>query len=131
MIPKNHPDFDNLTYAVRGCIFEVHKTLGPGLFESAYIPCLAYELEKAGLKVETLKHLPFLYKGQRIDVGYVLKVVVEDTVLIEVRSVKALDDVDKKRTLTYLKLSGLPIGFLVNFNEASLVPKENFIRIIN
>lgn len=131
MSPNSESPLDQLSYTVRGCIFNVHSTLGPGLFESAYLPALAYELELAGLEVTTNKKMPVLYKGQVFEAGYEIDLLVQDTIIIEVKSVKELQDVDKKRLLTYLRLSQKPLGFLVNFNAKSLVAKESFIRIIN
>lgn len=95
---------------------KVHSALGPGLLESAYEACLAHELSKRGLTVESQKILPVIYDGIRLDVGYRLDLLVNDTVIVELKSVKEIADIHKAQLLSYLKLSGKPIGLLLNFN---------------
>jgi GxxExxY protein len=109
----NHQD---LTKAVIGCAIQVHRELGPGLLESAYQECLAYELSLNGLAIEKQKSLPVVFKGIRIDCGYRLDLVVEETVLLELKSVSILDPIHEAQILTYLKLSQYPVGLLINFN---------------
>ena len=99
-----------------GCAIEVHRELGPGLLESAYQRCLAYELGRKGFAFEVERSLPILYKGEAIDCNYRLDLVVEDLVLLELKSVAALDPIHEAQIITYLKLSKLPVGLLINFN---------------
>ncbi len=112
-----------------GCAIEVHKSLGPGLLESAYLECLFYELQSMGLKVEKQRALPLVYKEIKLDAGYRLDLIVEDKVIIEVKSVEALNDVHVAQVLTYLKLSGCKVGLLMNFNVLSLI--EGLKRLVN
>ena len=112
-----------------GCAIEVHKSLGPGLLESAYLECLFYELQSMGLKVEKQRALPLVYKEIKLDAGYRLDLIVEDKVIIEVKSVEPLNDVHVAQVLTYLKLSGCKVGLLMNFNVLRLV--EGLKRLVN
>jgi|SRR6186713_3205763 len=124
-------DINDLTYKIRGAIFKVHKTLGPGLLESVYEAALVYELMQIGLKVLSQIGLPVNYDGILLELGFRIDILVEDSVIIEIKSVETLHDVHKKQLLTYLKLSDKRIGILVNFNVSSLTDKESLIRIIN
>jgi len=124
-------DINDLTYKIRGAIFKVHKTLGPGLLESVYEAALVYELMQLGLKVFSQIGLPVTYDGILLELGFRIDILVEDSVIIEIKSVETLHDVHKKQVLTYLKLSDKKIGILVNFNVSSLTDKESLIRIIN
>jgi GxxExxY protein len=107
---------NDLSYQIRGAIFKVYNNLGPGLFESAYEAALAYELRKAGLNVRTQVDLPLIYDGIEMNVGYRIDILVEDLVIIELKSVEELHKVHFKQVITYLKISGLKLGILVNFN---------------
>jgi GxxExxY protein len=122
---------NDITYKIRGAIFTVHKELGPGLLESVYEAALAYELEEMGLDVKTQMGLPVAYKGIKLELGFRLDILVNDEVIIEIKSVEKLNNVHKKQLLTYLKLAEKKLGILVNFNESILVDKESLIRIIN
>lgn len=122
---------DELTYKVRGCIFEVFKELGPGLLESVYESALAYEMLNKGLHVQAQIPLPVKYKSMELQLGFRLDLLVENQVIIEVKSVETLHDVYKKQLLTYLRLTDKRVGFLVNFNSAHLLEKESLIRIVN
>lgn len=122
---------NDLTYAIRGCIFKVHKVLGPGLLESVYEGALSYELEKAGLKAQRQVGLPVQYEDVFLDLGFRMDILVADAIVLELKSVEAVHDVHKKTLLTYLKLSGKKIGLLINFNAALLVDKESLFRIIH
>jgi len=95
---------------------KVHRTLGPGLMESAYEQCLAYELGQRGVAARRQIALPIIYEGARLDAGYRLDMVVEDSVIVEIKAVEALTALHEAQIMTYLKLSGLRIGLLVNFN---------------
>ena len=113
-------DINQLTYQIIGCAYEVHKTLGPGLLESTYETCLCYELEKAGIKYEKQKELIINYKGVRIDNGYRIDILVENDIIIELKSVEALLPVHTAQIMTYIKLSKKRIGLLINFNVTNL-----------
>jgi GxxExxY protein len=123
-------DLNVLTEKIIGVAIEVHRELGPGLLESVYQRCLAITLRDAGFGVEEEKPVPICFRGQQIsDDGYRMDMLVNDTVILELKSVAALTDVFKKQLLTYLKLTGKPIGLLINFNEVML--KNGIKRIIN
>ena len=112
--------YSTLTEKIIGCAIEVHRYLGPGLLESAYEECLCYELLKAGLKVERQKALPVVYKEIKLDCGYRLDILVENCVLIELKSVEALNPVHEAQILTYMKFSNKEVGLLINFNVTLL-----------
>lgn len=120
---------NDITQSVIGCAIEVHKALGPGLLESAYLECLFYELLRSGLKVEKQKPLPLVYQEVRLDVGYRIDLIVEDTLIIELKSVETLNDIHVAQVLTYLKLSGCKLGLLMNFNVLRL--EDGIKRLIN
>ncbi|MEO7922635.1 MAG: GxxExxY protein [Chitinophagaceae bacterium] len=124
-------DLNDLTYKIRGAIFKVHATLGPGLLESVYGAALTYELIQANLPVRAQVGVPVSYGDVKLELGFRLDILVNEDVIIEVKSVETLHDVHKKQLLTYLKLTGKKIGILVNFNVATLVDKQSIIRIIN
>lgn len=107
---------NELSYEIRGCIFKVYNNLGPGLLESAYEAALGFELNKSGLQFETQVPLPMVYETIRLNIGYRLDILVEKKIIIEVKSVENLLDVHHKQVITYLKLSGIKLGLLVNFN---------------
>lgn len=124
-------EINDITYKIRGAIFTVHNELGPGLLESVYEAALAFELVEIGLNVKTQVGLPVNYKNQKLELGFRLDILVNNIVIIEIKSVEILHDVHKKQLLTYLKLSDKKVGLLVNFNVSKLVDKESLIRIIN
>ena len=107
---------NRLTGSIIGAAIEVHRHLGPGLLESAYETCLAYELAQLGLKVERQKALPLVYKDISLDHGYRIDLLVEDVVVVEVKAVEALTSIHESQILSYLKFSGCPVGLLINFN---------------
>ncbi|MEX2596120.1 MAG: GxxExxY protein [Salibacteraceae bacterium] len=111
---------NDITYKVIGCAIKVHKSLGPGLLESAYQECLLYELKKEGLFVEKEKPMPLMYEDVRMDVGYRIDILVENKVVVELKSVESLTDVHRAQTLTYMKLGDNKLGLLVNFNVSKL-----------
>ena len=108
---------------------KVHKTLGPGLLESSYQECLFYEIRKSGLFVKKQMPLPLIYEDVKLEVGYRVDIIVENKVIIEVKSVDALNDIHLAQILTYLKLSGCRLGMLINFN-VTLV-KNGIRRVVN
>lgn len=124
-------DLNELTYKIRGAIFKVHNALGPGLLETVYEIALNYELNEMGLKTETQVGIPVYYKGIFLELGFRMDLLVEDEVIIEIKSIEAIHDVHKKQLLTYLRLADKQIGLLVNFNVTTLKEKESLIRIIN
>ena len=109
--------------------YQIHKTLGPGLLESAYENALAYDLRQKGLKVEQQVPMPFIYKEVRMDVGYRIDLLVEDKVIVENKSVLVLAPIFFSQTLTYLSLSGIKLGLLINFNVKFF--KDGVHRIVN
>jgi len=113
---------------VLDCAFKVHTVLGPGLLESAYAECLCFELLKCGLKVEKQKPLPLVYEDVKLEAGYRIDLMVENEIIIEIKSVDCLADIHLAQTLTYLKLSGCHLGLLVNFNVIHL--KDGIRRVI-
>ncbi len=119
----------NLTEKIIGLAIEVHRELGPGLFESVYETCLFFELHRSGLKVERQKPLPIIYKDIQLESGFRLDLVVEDKVIVEIKSVDAIAPIHEAQLLTYLKLSDYQVGLLINFNEKIL--KHGIRRIID
>lgn len=111
---------NDITYKVIGCAIKVHKSLGPGLLESAYQECLCYELNKAGLFVEKEKPMPLVHEEVKLDVGYRIDLLVERKVVIELKSVECLSDVHRAQILTYMKLGEYRLGLLINFNVTKL-----------
>src|SRR5258708_36022939 len=107
----------------------VHRELGPGLLESTYEICLAYELSEAGLGVDTQKPLPVVYKEVKLNCGYRVDVFADKRVIVEIKSGEALNDVHLAQILTYLKLSGCKLGYLINFNVTLL--KDGISRVVN
>ncbi|WP_167615025.1 GxxExxY protein [Maribellus sediminis] len=113
---------------VLDCAFKVHTELGPGLLESAYEECMKYEIQQKGLVVEAQKPMPLVYKKVKLDVGYRMDLLVENKVVVEIKSVEVLNDVHLAQLITYQKLSGCKLGLLVNFNVKSL--KDGIKRVI-
>ncbi|MDI6779200.1 MAG: GxxExxY protein [Bacteroidota bacterium] len=107
----------------------VHQALGPGLLESTYEACLKYELSQAGLIVESQKALPVVYQEVKLDCGYRIDLLVENKIVIEIKSVEALNDIHLAQILTYLKLSEYKLGFLINFNVKLI--KDGIKRVVN
>lgn len=120
---------DELSYKIIGTALELHKTLGPGLLESAYEAALAYDLKAEGLKVKTQLDVPFIYKEIKRDIGFRIDLLVENKVLIEIKSVEKIAPVHFSQTLTYIKLTGLKLGLLINFNSQYL--KTGIHRVVN
>lgn len=122
-------EINPLSQKIIGAAIEVHKTLGPGLLESAYQNCLFYELQEQGLKVVKEKGLPIVYKEIQLDHGYRIDLLVEDKIVLELKTVEHLTDVHKAQLLTYLKLGNFPLGSLINFNTKLF--KNDLKRYIN
>lgn len=123
-------NINEISAAVIKAAIKVHTELGPGLFESVYERCLEVELKNAGLRVESQKPVEIIYAGQKItDEGFRMDLLVEDQLIVELKSVEEVSDVHKKQLLTYLKLAKKPLGLLINFNVKLL--KEGLTRIAN
>jgi GxxExxY protein len=120
---------NEISGAIVDAAYQLHAKLGPGLLESVYEELLSYELTKRNLKVERQKQVPVFYDENKIDLGFRADLVVEDIVLVELKSVETLAPVHKKQILTYLKVSGLKLGLLINFGEPLI--KDGIIRIAN
>ena len=120
---------NELSEKIIGAAINVHKNLGPGLLESAYEECFYYELNKTSLIVEKQKPMPLIYEDVKLDCGYRIDLMVENKVVIEIKSVEALNDVHLAQLLTYLKLSNCKLGLLINFNVSKLV--NGIRRMVN
>lgn len=120
---------DPLTEKILESAFKVHTVLGPGLLESSYEKCLLYELHKSGLKAVAQLELPIQYEEVRIDAGYRIDILVEDQVILELKSVERILPIHKAQILSYLKLSQKRIGLLLNFNVTHL--KDGITRVVN
>ena len=120
---------NELSYKIIGCALELHKTLGPGLLESAYEAALKYDLEQMGFNVKSQVAMPLIYKEIKQDVGYRIDLLIENKVIIEIKSVENLAPVHFAQTLTYLRLSEKKLALLINFNTKIL--KDGIHRIVN
>ena len=121
---------NQITYQIRGAIYDVYKKLGPGLLESVYEEAMVYELQKKGLKVERQLEVPIHYDGHILKTPLRLDLLVEDRVVVELKSVKELQDVFFKQTRTYLRLLDLKVGILVNFNTDDIL-EDSIHRVVN
>ena len=117
---QNNMDVNEITEKIIGCAIEVHKYLGPGLLESAYEECLCFELQKAGLKTERQKPIPVVYKEIKLDCGYRMDILVENQVVVELKTVDAFVPVHEAQILTYMKFANKNLGLLINFNVTLL-----------
>jgi GxxExxY protein len=122
-------DINDISYKIIGCAFKVHRELGPGLLESTYEVCLCYELTKAGVCFERQKELSVVYDNMNLDAKYRIDLLVENRVIVENKSVKELSGIDKAQILSYMKLSKMKLGLLINFNVLDL--KQGINRFIN
>jgi GxxExxY protein len=121
-------DIEPLSKTILDCAFEVHTLLGPGLLESAYEECLVFELTKRNLKLERQKTLPVIYKEIKLEIGYRIDILVENSILIELKTVDAINPVHVAQILTYMKFSDIKTGLLINFNVNHL--KEGIKRFV-
>lgn len=121
-------ELNSLSYKIIGCVYKVHSELGPGLLESTYEVCLEYELLKGGLIVERQKTLPVIYNSITLDAGYRIDLLVNDQIILEIKSVEALAPIHTAQLMTYLKLSDVKLGLLLNFNVKDM--KTGIKRII-
>lgn len=120
---------NEITEIVIGCAIEIHRALGPGLLESAYEACLCYELSQKGVPFKRQVSLPLSYKGVRLDCGYVIDLIVDDLVIVELKTVEKLLQIHEAQLITYLKLYGRSVGLLMNFNVALM--KSGIKRLVN
>ena len=120
---------NSITEKIIGAAIEVHKALGPGLLESAYEECLCYELSRAEMKIDRQLQLPVIYKEVKLNCGYRLDIVVDNLIIVELKTVDKLKPIHEAQLLTYLKLTDKKLGLLLNFNVTVL--KEGIIRIVN
>ncbi len=120
---------NDISYIIRGAIFKVYNELGPGLFESVYEAALVYQLQKDGVKVRSQVAVPVHYDDTLLDVGFRIDILVDDHVIIEIKSVEELSKVHHKQIITYLKLTGLKLGLLVNFNSDDI--SKSIYRKVN
>jgi len=127
---RSHPlRINDITGAIVNSAMKVHSLLGPGLLESAYQACLAHELRTRGFEVATQVGLPLVYDGQKLEVGYRIDLVVERRVVVEVKSVDALHTIHEAQLLSYMRLSGMRVGLLINFNVLHL--REGIRRMVD
>jgi GxxExxY protein len=126
---KRQLDLDALTSMIIGAAIKVHRTLGPGLLESAYRVCLKYELEKIGLTVEAEKPIPLVYDGASLDCGFRANLVVESSVIVETKAKLKLHPIDEAQLLSHLRLLDFRVGLLINFHE--LLLKDGIQRMVN
>jgi len=128
---KNNPEYyeNDLASIIVDCCYHIHVKLGPGLFESVYEEILFSELTEIGLKVERQKQLPVIWKNKKLDLGFRTDLIVENLVIVELKSVEQIHPVHPKQLLTYLKLTGLKLGLLINFNSPLI--KTGITRIVN
>lgn len=120
---------NDLSTIIIGCALDIHKELGPGLLENAYHQCLLYKLRKEGLKVESEKPMPIVYEEVKLDCGYRIDLLVEDKVVVEIKSVDEINNIHLAQTLTYVKMGDYKLGLLINFNVNLL--KSGVKRVIN
>lgn len=122
-------DENELSYIIRRCIFNVYNTLVPGLLESVYQKILVYELQENGLNVKSELLLPVKYNDKLFDINFRIDILVEDKVILELKSVKSIEDIHYKQLYTYLKLSNKKLGLLVNFNTTNIL--DGIKRVVN
>ena len=122
-------DINELSSRIIGAAIEVHKELGPGLLESAYEECLSHEFSFRNFSFDRQKSLPLMYKGKKLDCGYRLDMVVENAIILELKSCEKIEPIHKAQLLTYLKLSGLHLGLILNFNTTLM--RDGIVRIVN
>jgi len=122
-------EFEELTEKIIKCAMDVHTALGPGLLESVYRECLFYKLCKTGFYVEKEKPLPLIFEGVNIDCGYRIDLLVENSIVVELKSVKKIEDIHLAQILTYMKLGKYKVGLVINFNVLSL--RDGIKRMVN
>jgi GxxExxY protein len=129
MIYDSSSSLNSITGQIIGLAIKVHRLMGPGLLESVYLTCLCYELKKADLMVEREKMVPLYYEGVKLDQSYRLDLLVQQKIIVEIKAVESITAVHRAQLLSYLKLTGCPVGLLINFNVELL--KEGICRMVN
>jgi len=122
-------EYENLTEKIIGCAIDVHSALGPGLLENAYRECLFYKLRKTGLHTEREKLLPLIFEDVQLDCSYRIDLLVENNIVLELKSVKKIEDIHLAQILTYMKLGKYKVGLIINFNVALL--RDGIKRVVN
>ena len=122
-------DLNQLSSKIIGAAIEIHKALGPGLLESAYEKSLCHELKLRGLSFDNQKPLPLVFKGEEIDCGYRLDIIVGNAIILELKACEKIEPIHKAQLLTYLKISGLTLGLILNFNVP--IMRRGIVRIVN
>lgn len=122
-------EINDITYKIIGCAYKVHLALGPGLLESTYEICMVHELVNCGLKVEQQKALPITYNGIKLNAAYRIDLLIQDSIIVELKVVEAISNIHKAQVLSYLKLSKLEVGLLINFNVTDM--KKGVTRLIS
>ena len=120
---------NDISYGIRGAIFKVYNNLGPGLLELVYEAALTFELKRDGFAVRTQVGLPVVYENEQLDLGFRIDILVNETVIVEIKSIEGLQQVHHKQVLTYLKLANKKLGILVNFNTDNIA--DSIIRKVN
>ena len=121
-------NLNEISYAIIGCAYKVHRQIGPGLLESTYEVCLESELKKAGLHVQKQVYLPVIYESIRLDAGYKIDLLIENQIIVELKAIDKIAPVHQAQLMAYLKLSGKQLGLLINFNVPDL--QQGIKRII-
>jgi len=122
-------EVNRITSTIVESAIRIHRTVGPGILEKAYFGCLCYELVSAGLKMQTQKELPLVYQGVKIDCAYRVDLIVEETVIVEVKAIESFAPIHSRQLLTYLRIAQLPVGLLLNFG--ALTMREGIKRVVN
>ena len=122
-------EINRITSTIIEAAIRIHRTVGPGILEKAYFGCLSYELVSAGLKTQTQIELPLLYRGVKIDCAYRADLIVEESVIVEVKAIESLAPIHERQLLTYLRIAHLPVGLLLNFG--ALTMKQGIKRVVN
>jgi GxxExxY protein len=122
-------EINQITSTIIESAIRIHRTVGPGILEKAYFGCLCYELVSAGLQLETGKELPLLYQGVKIDCAYRADLVVNETVIVEVKAIESLAPIHSRQLLTYLRIAHCPVGLLLNFGAPTM--KQGIKRVVN
>jgi len=122
-------EINRITSMIIESAIRIHRTVGPGILEKAYFGCLCYELVSAGLKIQTQQELPLLYQGVKIDCAYRADLIVEESVIVEVKAIESLAPIHSRQLLTYLRIAHLPVGLLLNFG--ALTMKQGIERVVN
>ena len=126
---KTIEEYNELTHAIIGAALEVHRTLGPGLLEAVYEECLISELQMRGLQIDHQVQVPILYKGQEVGNPLIIDILVENSVIVELKTVHELQDIHSAQLLSYLRLTGNKLGLLINFNTVHL--RDGLKRVVN